>query len=211
MAVRNVDCVDECVRLRALFPDCRLGLLNMASDICPGGGVRKGARAQEEEICRRTTLYPSLLRRWYPLAANEMIYSENVLVVKDGVYERVDAPVLIDGVLSVPAVRRPAVVNGMYRHATDRVAMRLKIRLTLQTAAYHGLDCLVLGAHGLGCFGNPREEVSHMFADLLAGDFRGAFRHVSFAILERGKTELNDLFARALHQIMEPPKPGRSS
>jgi hypothetical protein len=35
-------------------------VLNMASDICPGGGVRSGAMAQEECICRRTTLFPLL-------------------------------------------------------------------------------------------------------------------------------------------------------
>jgi uncharacterized protein (TIGR02452 family) len=183
--VANVDCIDECITLRDAYPDLKLGLLNMASDVCPGGGVKKGSKAQEEDVCRRTTLYPSLKQEWYPLKGTSMIYSEDVFVVKDSRYASLDDPVKLDGVLSVPAIRRPdKTEKGKYKHDSDRQLMRAKIRMTLQTAAYHGLDVLVLGAHGLGVFRNPKREVASMFADLLATEFKGTFVHVSFAILE---------------------------
>lgn len=186
--IANVDCVDECLALRARLPDGKVGLLNMASDVCPGGGVKKGSKAQEEDICRRTTLYPTLNPDWYHLKGSSMIYSEDVWIVKANGrsgYARLQEPVKLDGVLSVPAIRRPEKTqDDRYRYDADRRLMRTKIRMTLQTAAYHGIEVLVLGAHGLGVFKNPKREVAGMFAELLSGEFRGAFEHVSFAILE---------------------------
>ena len=35
-------------------------ILNLADELTPGGGVRKGSQAQEESLCRRSTLLVSL-------------------------------------------------------------------------------------------------------------------------------------------------------
>lgn len=34
--------------------------MNFASAVNPGGGVRSGSSAQEESLCRYSTLYPTL-------------------------------------------------------------------------------------------------------------------------------------------------------
>ena len=39
---------------------CRIGVLNFASAIKPGGGFMNGAQAQEESIARSSTLHPTL-------------------------------------------------------------------------------------------------------------------------------------------------------
>ena len=62
-------------------------LLNMASSKAPGGGVRGGAGAQEEDLCRRTDLLPYLeaaSRTLYPLAPGAGILSKCVRVLKAG-------------------------------------------------------------------------------------------------------------------------------
>jgi hypothetical protein len=57
--VRNDDTLDTMLHLRAMGFKTPV-ILNMASDRWPGGGVRSGEVAQEECICRRSTLLPLL-------------------------------------------------------------------------------------------------------------------------------------------------------
>ena len=174
--VRNEDCLDACVRLCALATGS-VGLLNMASDLRPGGGVLTGAKAQEEDICRRTTLYPTLAVQSYPLAPDELIFTPNVQILGAA------PPGRRIQVVSAAAVRRPKLAwNGTYMLA-DLHLMRKKVQMVLETFEYHGVDHLVLGAWGCGAFRNPPEEVAQIFYDALTGPrFAGRFKHVAFAI-----------------------------
>ena len=195
----NADCVDVCVGLSREGRGARVGLLNMASERCPGGGVRHGAKAQEEEICRRTTLYRTLaaVDGGYPLAFDEIVYSPGVVVVKDARGRRLaESDRATIDVLSSAAIRRPDVVEtagegSRFRHASDRETMRLKIRILLQTAERHGLNSLVLGAWGCGAFANPVEDVARLFAEELA---HVTSIRVIFAILDM--PDRRPLFAR---------------
>ena len=205
---KNVDCIDECAHLLRQYPNDRVGLLNMASDIRPGGGVLKGSRAQEEDICRRTNLYLTISNQTYPLRSDDIMFSPNVRILKDSNYVAIkEVPPMIHGVLTCAALRRPAVSqtpHGLYyTNASDKETMRLKIQLLLQTAAYHELDCLVLGAWGCGAFYNPVEEVAKLFAEEFSkAPTRNAFKHVTFAILNNSHRQLCDEFRVAFSSAL---------
>lgn len=72
-------------------------ILNFASGTSPGGGYINGATAQEEDICRRSGLYPCLIsqisKNFYTdnlesdyLYTDNILFSPNVLVFRDKDY-----------------------------------------------------------------------------------------------------------------------------
>ncbi|KAH7035328.1 uncharacterized protein B0I36DRAFT_360716 [Microdochium trichocladiopsis] len=61
----------------------RVGILNMASPLSPGGGFLNGAMTQEESLCMRTTLLPSLRDEFYRLPELGAVYTPDVLVFRD--------------------------------------------------------------------------------------------------------------------------------
>lgn len=163
-----------------------------------GGGWLKGALAQEESLCYRSSLSFTLKRRFYPLPEKAAIYSPSVLVLRESIAaghdlldltRPRDLPVV--SVVSVAAVRDPPVDGGQgefgrYRYATTRALMKEKLRVVLRVAATCAHRVLVLGALGCGAFGNPRGEVVACWGEVLAEEeFRGGWwEKVVFAVME---------------------------
>ena len=83
------------MRLAAENEGSRIAVMNFANAFHAGGGVVKGAGAQEECLCRTSTLYPLLYRKtlrdtFYkhhrtlktPKATDALIYTEDVVICK---------------------------------------------------------------------------------------------------------------------------------
>lgn len=51
------------MRLRKEYPTAKIAVMNFANAFHAGGGVTKGSSAQEESLCRTSTLYPLIYRR----------------------------------------------------------------------------------------------------------------------------------------------------
>lgn len=157
-------------------------VLNLASDFKPGGGVEKGAKAQEEDLFRRSDYYRHLDRRWYPLKPTHAILSPGVTVIKDTEYNKQKPYFQVD-CLAVAGLRHPKLVSGKFQ-PKDEELLRTKIRQIFQIADQHKYDYLVLGALGCGAFGNPPEEVARIFKEEL-DKFEHSFVEVVFAVLCR--------------------------
>jgi uncharacterized protein (TIGR02452 family) len=191
---------EAAVGLKARHPDKRVAVLNFASATSPGGGVKSGSSAQEESLCRCSTLYPllnrKLLREKYytynreqnnTLSTDACIYTPGVKIIKSDTDqpERLPESDWVD--VDVITCAAPS-----FRHATpldDDALYQLHLkrgRQILNVALANGVDCLVLGAFGCGAFRNDPKVVASVYKQLME-EYRGAFDEVEFAVFYWGK------------------------
>lgn len=174
-------------------------VMNFANAKYPGGGFLKGSIAQEESICRASTLYASLnskvAKEMYtynrykspsPLFSDYMILSPDVAVFRDFEMNLIPDPFFIS-VLSVPAVDKRREAKKCSQEEIDE-AMIHRLRCYFTVAADAGYRNLIVGAWGCGSFGNDPKKVASYFKEiLLKEDFIEFFDYVIFAIIDTPK------------------------
>ncbi|KAH8643644.1 hypothetical protein IG631_01107 [Alternaria alternata] len=172
-----------------------VAVLNLASERSPGGGWQKGALAQEECLCYRSSLYLSLDRKLYPIPPLSAIYSPNVVIIRESMsrghklHSRTCPPDLpAVSVISVAALRQPELSNDgtAFKSPGVRSHTKKNIRLILRVAARHGHRKLVLGALGCGVFANPPRDVANCFLEVFREpEFQGGWwEKVVFAVMD---------------------------
>lgn len=155
----------------------RIGILNMASPLRPGGGFLTGATSQEESLCMRTTIYPALREEFYRLPEIGGIYTPDVLVFRSGDDEgtnldkdkRFFVDVISSGMLRFPDIEE-AESEGTppkYASAKDRRVVEDKMRAVLSICRLKNISKIVLGAWGCGAYGNPVEEIAEAWKKVL--------------------------------------------
>lgn len=144
-------------------------VLNFASAMNPGGGVVYGASAQEEAICRCSTLYPCIddeqmwLDFYLPhrkkldcLHNDDCIYTPKVKVIKTDTNE----PMLLAErdwwevdiiTCAVPDVRMLYLKldNPLFQQQLKAI-LKKRIEKIFKVAIDHQVDVLILGAFGCG-------------------------------------------------------------
>ena len=183
----------------------RVAVLNFANAYSPGGGVTRGAMAQEECLCRSSNLYegltlPYLIRNYYKnnsrstgdLGTDAVIYHPGVLVIKsdDDIPQRLEQPFRVDVLTCAAPYINPERKKPIPREKLEDTFNR-RIRNILEVAIAYDADALVLGAFGCGAFNNPPELVAGCFRHLLVNREYGCFfKRVVFAI-KRQETNAN--------------------
>jgi uncharacterized protein (TIGR02452 family) len=162
-------------------------VLNMASPLRPGGGVYAGATSQEEFLCGRTTLLPSLKEEYYRLPEQGGIYTPDVLVFRSAASlgdsqgelspaDRWYIDVITAGMLRFPELEGEE--DDVKRLGKkDREIVEKKIRAVLRMAEQKGVSKLVLGAWGCGAYGNPVKDVAEAFRKVLDGGIPTSAAH----------------------------------
>lgn len=142
-------------------------VLNFASDKCPGGGVGRGARAQEECLFRASSYNDCISRELYPLDMADIVVTVDVLVFRDEKHGLLEEGVLVD-FIAVAAIRHPKVKKGKFLDDNQRKITRDKVESIFAYASQseREYDCLVLGALGCGAFHNPPQDVADIFLEM---------------------------------------------
>lgn len=182
-------------------------VLNLANPVNPGGGVRNGARAQEEDLCRKSSLLLSLeskkAARYYEyntslhsyLGSDAMIFTPKVEIIRDETGKLLDETVVV-AVLTCAAPMIKYGKEGLSESAYQDMVYNRIVGM-LKCAAYFGYKHLVLGAWGCGAFGNDARVISDLFYKALKElKFNGMgekdfFRRIDFAVLDNTPEQYN--------------------
>ena len=194
-------------KLHIAHPEKRIAVLNFASATNPGGGVKSGSSAQEEALCRCSTLYPALdqERMWKQyyrinraernaLHSDACIYSPDIIVFKTPNAFPAIMPseewFAVD-VISCAAPNLRSNPNNQYNiefggavSVTDDMLYQIHLkraRHILAVVAANKADILVLGSFGCGAFANDPRAVARAFSDALK-EYASYFDTVEFAV-----------------------------
>lgn len=190
---------------------------NFASASNPGGGVVNGATAQEECLCRISTLYDCLNtdEMWNgfynphraahnPIHNDDIIYTPDVTVFKTDT----DSPMLMGeadwyqvDVVTCAAPNLRANPGNSYNSGDGNKAAKLtddklqaihekRLRRILDVALMHEAEVVILGAFGCGAFLNDPYVVARAAKKVVA-EYRNAFKTIEFAVYCSPKDDKN--------------------
>lgn len=195
-------------------------VLNFASATNPGGGVLGGSSAQEECLCRVSTLYNCLNTKdcwdkyYNPNRAeanvlhnNNIIYTPKVIGFKDDDYHVLDESeyFYVDVISCAAPNLREKPNNGWCNQGESNNSVTIsdeelfeihkkRARYILNIAAVNKIRNLVLGAFGCGAFKNNPEVVAKAYKEVL-NEFDGTFENIEFAIYCKSyETQNYDIF-----------------
>lgn len=200
------------IQLKKRNPEKRIAVLNFASATSPGGGVTTGSSAQEESLCRCSTLYPLLNRKllwdkYYEpnekmdnaLHTDACIYTPGVKIIKSDTNqpERLPQSEWIDVDVITCAAPSFRFIDPIEPKALLELHLE-RGRKILNVALDNKAESLVLGAFGCGAFRNDPDVVASAYAQLMQ-EYQGAFDEVEFAIFYWGNEVKNyEAFKKAL-------------
>lgn len=188
-------------------------ILNFASSVTPGGGVTKGTSAQEESICRISTLYPVISdssvsafyeRHWQMIHNDTMgrenrddcIYSPGIYVIREDTFDCEPLPedrwFQTDVITCAAPDLRISDHGRIYRPSSEELMAVHQKRFAriFSLAAKHEVDVLILGAFGCGAFANPPEIVVQAINSTI-NSFLRCFETIEFAVFTNDTETLN--------------------
>ena len=206
----------------------KVSVLNFASATNPGGGVTRGSSAQEEAICRCSTLYFSLIEQsmWKgfyaphraqknPLHNDDCIYTPGVVVIKTDTATPQALPPEDWYTVNVLTCAAPNLRERPSNPMNDgdgargvhigkqelRQLHEKRIRRVLSIAAAEGNEVMILGAFGCGAFHNPPEVVAEAMRTVVR-EYRSYFQVIEFAVYCPPRDDTNyRVFERVLGRI----------
>ena len=201
----------------SVYKGTKTAVHNFASASNPGGGVERGANAQEECLCRCSGLFkclnaPDAWSGFYmthraehdPIHNDDIIYTPDVLAFKSDTVK----PELMDeadwynvDVITCAAPNLREKPSNTFNTGDGKDAIKItdkellaihekRLRRILDVALNHGVETIVLGAFGCGAFMNNPNVVAQASKNVL-NEYLYAFKNIEFAVYCSPKDDIN--------------------
>ncbi|MGN0587715.1 MAG: TIGR02452 family protein [Oscillospiraceae bacterium] len=211
-------------RLSEKYSGKRIAVLNFASATNPGGGVTTGSSAQEESLCRCSTLYPclktnELYGQFYSMHqklcdtryTDACIYTPKIISIKSDTAFPQAVPESEWFSVDVITCAAPNLREKPYNSMNPGQGKAVKVSPAellaihkkrgahiLDIAAANSADIVVMGAFGCGAFQNDPNIVARAYNEILSY-YENVFDEIVFAVYCSPKDTGNyDTFKRIL-------------
>ncbi len=195
----------------------KIAVHNFASATSPGGGVKKGASAQEECLCRCSGLFfclntPAMWAGFYTPHRNaqDAIHNDDIIYTPAITVFKTDTsfPKLMNesdwydvNVITCAAPNLRPNPSNQYNQRDGQQAVRVndndlfilhekRLRRILDVAIAEGNEVVILGAFGCGAFANNPKTVA-LAAKKVIADYAYAFKQIEFAVYCSPRDESN--------------------
>lgn len=184
----TVEPIDTVTALVKYAPIGKTAILNMANATSKGGGVERGAMAQEECLFRCSNLY-TIADVFYPMRLDEFVYTKDVTFIKDVNYRSM-SPVKVD-VITIAALNlnpkhKQEFHLSEYGYPNNSLGIKTvtleKICYMLDSAYKNRCTNIILGAFGCGAFKNDPTVMANLFK-LVLSKYSHLFDNIVFAII----------------------------
>ena len=192
----------------------KVAVLNYANNVSIGGAPFR-AGAQEESLCRCSTLLPCLQAMEEPfykkhrrqarkkeinyMGNDDLIYTPDVVVFKSDLRTDPVYPQMLDRdewyKVNVITCAAPVMARVSTRPDNYETVIRSRIKKILDVAAKEKNEVVILGAWGCGAFRNPIKIVSRVFVELV--------KNYPFEIVEFALATRNDVGSSAFAQALQ--------
>lgn len=192
----------------AAYKNQHVAVHNFASASNPGGGVTKGANAQEECLCRCSGLYfclntPAMWDGFYKphRDAHDLIHNDDIIYTPGVTVFKTDTatPQLLPesewydvDIITCAAPNLRNQPSNQYNSGDGNRQVKMKdkellalhekkLRRILEIALSEGCETIILGAFGCGAFQNNPEVVALANRNVIK-DYLHAFKNIEFAV-----------------------------
>ncbi|HUD02128.1 MAG TPA: TIGR02452 family protein [Rhabdochlamydiaceae bacterium] len=201
VSIVNQDTLQAALELKTKgASEKNIAILDMANANNPGGFHKDlSVNAQEEQLIRRSSMLLARLEE-----AKRIINPRDTelpgtgfqesFIPRDGCLYLKDISYMVDATsITVSTICSAAINRFDERLSRDpyQAIMRHKVLTLLYSAYINNQTDIVLGAFGCGVYGNSPEDVAGFFHEALTGPFKGVFRNVVFAILDRSQNNIS--------------------
>jgi uncharacterized protein (TIGR02452 family) len=181
-------------------------MLNFASAKSAGGGFINGRIAQEEDICRCSSLYDCIApqKLYYNIKHKDTLYSRHLLLSPSVPFFRTKGTDIADKFFLCSVITAAAPNAGAFVETPENVGalnatIILKIRDVFAVAKSKGYTNLVLGAWGCGVFKNDPKEIAAEFHYCLnSTEFKNYFEEICFPIYGDRSGKVTSIFKQEL-------------